>query len=148
MHKGATAHQNSNVEAARPLGAPRFSISVDDDFGADQPHLGRPQQARVGESHRVDRPVEFASPEIQELLELREAGRDVVVLPDVRLEQGLCVGHPIVYLGRRERPALELTTEVRINWHNSPLFLFSALAVLCEDSSRYYAAEAKLLFGG
>jgi hypothetical protein len=68
--------------------------------GLDQPRLHHP--------HRMQRPVQILDPEIEEPAQFRKIRGQVVLLPDVALQEVLVVGHPVDDLCRGEPVALEL----------------------------------------
>src|SRR5437867_384914 len=77
----------------------------------DEAELRRRDQPPVRHANAIERAVEIRVPEIEEVSELGEAGREVVVLPDIALQQLGVVRKPVEDLGRGEREALDLAKE-------------------------------------
>src|SRR5215475_1953003 len=91
----------------------RSTHSVQAELAVDGAHLGRLDQARMGDRHRMQRALERALPEQQELLQHRERRTEVVFLPDVALQQPGMVRAPIEDMRGGETVALELLHEIR-----------------------------------
>ena len=85
---------------------------VHPELAVDRTDLGRPDQPRMGDRHRMQRPFQPLQPECQKAVERRKFRTEVVVLPDVGLQQGWMVGKPIEDLRRRQTIALKLAPEV------------------------------------
>ena len=66
--------------------------------------------------HAIELAIEVARPEVKELHEPREAGVNIVVLPDVGLKKRWMIRHSIKDLCRRETEADELGSEIRIGY--------------------------------
>ena len=62
--------------------------------------------------------LEIAVPEIEELREVREAGGEIEILPDVGLQEVLVVGHPVEDLGRGDAVVIELSNKTLIHCHS------------------------------
>jgi hypothetical protein len=61
----------------------------------------------------VERSVELSLPEGEELLEGRESRKEVVILPDIFLDQGAVIRDAIENLRGRETITLKLSGEIR-----------------------------------
>src|SRR5260370_10258112 len=81
-------------------------------FAVDGAQLGGLDQARVRDDHRVQRSLELFEPERQKPIEHRKPRTQVVVLPDIRLQERRMIGQSIENLRGREAVALELAAEV------------------------------------
>src|SRR5258708_9165498 len=81
-------------------------------FAVDRAQLGRLDQARVRDDHRVQRSLELFEPERQKPIEHRKPRTEVVVLPDIRLQERRMIGQSIENLRGREAVALDLAAEV------------------------------------
>src|SRR5688572_10437417 len=80
--------------------------------------------------HAVERAVEIGLPEIEKVDELGETRREVVVLPDIALQQLGMIGQAIKNLGRGQREPLDLTFEGGVG-HGSPAI--SRFFRICSD---------------
>src|SRR5439155_19527555 len=80
-------------------------------FAVDCAQLGGLDQPRMRDNHRVQGSLELFEPKRQKAIEHREPGTQVVVLPDIRLEERGMVGEPIEDLRGREAVALELAAK-------------------------------------
>jgi hypothetical protein len=49
--------------------------------------LGGPDQLRVRHRHSIELALEIAVPKIKETFQLRKAGVQIIILPDITLEQ-------------------------------------------------------------
>src|SRR5215470_723872 len=86
--------------------------SVQPEYAADRPDLGRRDQARMRDTHRMQRAFELGLPEFEEPVEFGEARVQIVVLPDVGLEQPGVVGPPVQNVRGGEPVSFELPAEV------------------------------------
>src|SRR5262249_2815545 len=59
--------------------------------------------------------LEVAFPEIEELGEIGKAGRQIQVLPDVALQNGLVVGHPVEDFGGRDAIVAKLRNKAPVH---------------------------------
>ena len=73
----------------------------------------------MGDPHGVDRAIEFAPPIVEKALQRRKRRRDIIVLPDVELQQGRMVRQSVVDLRRGQSIALQLQQEIAA-YHNGP----------------------------
>src|SRR5258708_3542791 len=62
--------------------------------------------------HRMKQAVQFARPEVEELLEFWEVGMQVMLLPDEVLKNVRVIRHAIKDTGGRQSKPLELTAEI------------------------------------
>ncbi len=62
----------------------------------------------MSDAHPIERSIKIGSPEIQEIDELREVRREVVVLPDVALQQSRIVRQAVYDLRRGEGEPFDL----------------------------------------
>src|SRR5262245_56205499 len=85
---------------------------VQPEYAVHRPDLGGLDQARMRDRHRMQRPFELLQPEGEEAVEDRELGAQIVVLPDVGLQQRRIIGHPVENMSRGEPVALELPSKV------------------------------------
>src|SRR5215813_1804337 len=60
--------------------------SVHSELSADQSQLCRCEEFLMCDRHAIELAIEVARPKVEELHEPREAGVDIVILPDVALE--------------------------------------------------------------
>src|SRR5262245_27346640 len=91
----------------------RRTRSVQAELAVDGAHLGRLDQARMGDRHRMQRAFERALPEQQELLQHRERRTEVVFLPDVALQQPGMIRPPVEDVRSSEAVALKLLLDIR-----------------------------------
>jgi hypothetical protein len=82
--------------------------SVQPEFALDKPKLLRRDEAPMRDTYAVERPIKIRSPVIEEIDELRKIRGNIVVLPDVALEQPREVRQAIKDFRRGEGKALEL----------------------------------------
>src|SRR5215216_6670846 len=87
--------------------------SVEAEFAVDGAHFRRPDEARVGDRHRVQRAFQRSLPEEEKLLQQRERRAQIVILPDVALQQPGMVGTPIEDMRGGQAVAVELLLEIR-----------------------------------
>src|SRR6185369_6521225 len=86
--------------------------SVKAELGSQRLQLRRLDEPAVADGDLEEWPIQGARPEIQEALQRREIGEEVVLLPDVALQQARMVGHAVQDLGRRQAITLKLLTEL------------------------------------
>src|SRR5258708_30113018 len=86
--------------------------SVQPELRADRLEFRRLDEACMSYRHRMKQAIEFARPEVEELLELGEMRMQVVLLPDEVLQNVRVIGHSIKDTGGRQSKPLELTAEV------------------------------------
>src|SRR6516162_6633364 len=87
----------------------------------DGAQFRRLDQSRVGNHHGMQRPLELALPKNQEFLQAREVRAQIVVLPNIRLEQPAMVWTAVVDVGRGQTVALDLTHKVLRDHRCSPI---------------------------
>ena len=71
-------------EIKSPIGC---AGSVQPKLAVDGANFGRFDQARVRHGDRVQRAFELFQPKVQKLIQLRKAGAEIVILPDIGLQQ-------------------------------------------------------------
>src|SRR6266571_2715143 len=88
------------------------ALSMQPEHPVDRAQLGRLDQARMGDRHRVQRPVELLLPECEEALEDRKVRAQIVVLPDIGLQQPGMVGAAIEDAGGGQAVAGDLPPKI------------------------------------
>src|ERR1700730_10840034 len=86
--------------------------SLQPELAIDGADLGRLDQARMRHRHRVQRALELLQPEIEELVELGKGRAEVVILPDISLQQPGVIGPPVEDVGRRQSVAFKLAAKL------------------------------------
>src|SRR6516164_8407810 len=71
-----------------------------------------PDQSRMGNRHGMQRPFESFEPELEEAIEHWKSRAEVVVLPDIGLQQRRMIGKPIQYLRSGEAVAFNLASKI------------------------------------
>src|SRR5215470_13576193 len=103
-----------------------------------RPQLGRLDQPRMRHGDREQRSLELFLPESEEILQRREFRKQIVILPDVSLQQRRVIRHPIENLRRRQTVTQHLFPEVFGNNPNprdhANLHLRSAFVVVALPS--------------
>src|ERR1700733_6962745 len=84
------------------------AASVQPELAVDRADLRRLDQPRVRHRHRVQRALKLLQPEIEELVELRKCRAEIVVLPDISLQQPGVIGPPVEDVGGGQSVAFEL----------------------------------------
>src|SRR6185437_3885155 len=87
------AHPTASFDAAGSM-QPEYTIDGAELRGLDQ--LG------VRDANRIQRPLQLLLPELQEVLQRGKSREQIVILPDIALQQRGMIGHPIEYLRRRQ----------------------------------------------
>src|SRR5262249_54230308 len=82
-------------------------LSVQPKHAIDRLEIRRLDQARMRDDDRVQRPLELLLPEGEKLLQLRKFRKQIVVLPDIALQQPLLIGPAVNDLRRRQAVTLE-----------------------------------------
>ena len=77
-------------------------------------------QLAVGHGDGVQHAIQLVAPEIQEPVEVRELRIEIILLPEIGLEQGGVVGQSVEDFGRGEAVSGELAFEVGAHGHLSP----------------------------
>jgi hypothetical protein len=77
--------------------------------------VGRLDDAGISDADRLQRPFKIMAPEVEEFAQSSKVRCDVVVLPDVGLENAAEVRQAIGNLSRCETPAAKLFFEIVIN---------------------------------
>jgi hypothetical protein len=68
------------------------------EFTVDAPPLVWADQALVAVANRMQRPIEGSLPEIQEFAHFRKVGSEIVILPDIGLQDGFEIRDAIKYM--------------------------------------------------
>src|SRR5215510_10081579 len=90
----------------------RAAVSVQSEFAADRFELGRLDQLAVSHAHRMQGSFKLFLPEREKTLELGKLGEQVVILPDVGLQQPAMIRTPIQDVRRRQAITTDLFTEI------------------------------------
>src|SRR4029450_1434449 len=90
----------------------RRSFSGQVELAVDRAQLGGPNQARVRDRDRVERSLQLFQPEREKAVEHRKSRTQIIVLPDIGLQQRWMVGKPIKNLRSGQTIAFELAAEV------------------------------------
>src|SRR5712691_12489915 len=105
MSASLRAGRSSDFRELRPSSTYSTRISgrrsVQPEFAVDRADLGRPDQPRMRDRDGVQRALEGLEPERQKAVERWKFRAEVVVLPNVGLQQGRMVRKPIEDLRRR-----------------------------------------------
>src|SRR5689334_20601450 len=88
---------SSTSRAGNELGRQKieFKGSLKLEFALDTTPFVRPNQPLVCIAHRVKWSVEAGLPEVEELVHLGKVGSEIIVLPDIGLQDGFEVGNAI-----------------------------------------------------
>src|SRR5687767_3262623 len=95
----------------------------------DEGELGRRDQPPMRDPDTIERAVEIGGPEVQKIRKLGKARREIVILPDIALEEARMVRDAIEDLGRGEGEALDLALEGMVG-HGGP-------ACFCRPDSQF-----------
>src|SRR5579884_2298932 len=91
------------------------SASMQPELAVDSADFGWLDQLGMRHCDRVEGALQLLQPEIQKLVELGEPRTEVVILPDVGLQNVPIVRQAIQDMGRRQAIAFELTAKVMRN---------------------------------
>src|ERR1700746_2377003 len=94
------------------LCSPYDSTSMQAEHAVDGAQLRGLDQLGMRDSDREQRSLELFLPEAQEIRQRREFRKQVVVLPDIGLQQRRMVRHPIKDLRRRQTVTQHLLPEI------------------------------------
>src|SRR6516162_3279209 len=102
----------------RTLAAPSCSVhqperSVQPEHAVDGANFRRSDQTAVANRDRIEPPLELGLPKLQETLQLRKIRAEIVILPNIGLQQPGMVGSPIHDFGGCQAVSLHLSFEVR-----------------------------------
>src|ERR1700730_16383986 len=86
--------------------------SMQTELAAYRAQLRGLDQRRVGHGDGVERSLELLQPERQKAVQHRKSRTEVVVLPDIGLQQGRMIGEAVEDLRRGEAIAFELAAEI------------------------------------
>src|SRR5262249_35024519 len=122
---GQTAGAGGRVRSAGQRVGPvmdriRRSTLVQPEFVPDRLDFGWLDEARMRHCHRIEQAVELARPEVEEFLELGKMRVQVVLLPDVVLQDVRMIGHAVEDVRGGEAVAFELAAEVGAGHPVSP----------------------------
>src|SRR5271155_2937259 len=98
-HKQNAWANSATMEKERP------EALIQPELRSDRLKFRRLDQPRVGHGDRMQQTIEFARPEIQELHQFRKMGMQVVLLPDVVLQDPGMVRHMVEDVGGGEAVA-------------------------------------------
>jgi hypothetical protein len=87
-------------------------VSMQSEFAADRLELRRLDQLAVSHLHRMQWPFKLFLPEREKTLQLGKLGEQVVILPDVGLQQPAMIGTPVQDVGGRQAITTDLFTEI------------------------------------
>src|SRR6476660_9218699 len=90
----------------------RTAHSVQSEFAADRFELRRLDQLAVGHLHGMQWPLKLFLPEPEKTLQLGKLGEQIVILPDVGLQQPAMIGTPVPDVGGRQALTTDLFTEI------------------------------------
>src|SRR5689334_9640015 len=90
----------------------RTAVSVQSEFAADRLELRRLDQLAVSHLHGMQWPLKLFLPEREKTLQLRKLGEQIVILPDVGLQQPAMIGTPVQDVGGRQAITTDLFTEI------------------------------------
>lgn len=91
----------------------RIQASVQLEFPIDTAPLVGADQAVVRVADRMQRTIEACLPEIQEPAHFGKIGGEIVVLPDIGLQNGFKVRNAIENMGGRQAVAVQLPFKIR-----------------------------------
>src|ERR1700730_17175530 len=86
--------------------------SVEVKLAVGRANFGWPDQSRVRDCHRMQRPFQLTPPEIEKFLQLWKARKQIVILPDIDLQQSLMVRQAIENFRGGEPVGFDLLAEV------------------------------------
>src|SRR5271165_4180408 len=98
--------------AALSRGVYQPERSVQPEHAIDGADFGWSNQAAMANRDRVQAPVQLGLPELQEALQLGEIRTEIVVLPDIGLQQPRMVGSPVKDFGGCQAVSLHLSFEI------------------------------------
>jgi len=81
-------------------------------FAVDGPKFGRLDQLAVRDAHGMQRPFQLFLPESQKTMQLGEFREQVLVLPNVRLQQPTMIGTAVQDVRSRQAVTSYLFTEI------------------------------------
>src|SRR5262245_39065960 len=93
----------------------RAAVSVQSELAVDRLELRRLNQPAVSHAHRMQWPFKLFLPEREKTLQLGKVGEQIVILPDVGLQQPAIIGTPIQDVRRRQAITTDLFTEILRN---------------------------------
>ena len=84
---------------------------MQDDLALHVPPVRGAEQPEMRVADRMQRPVDFPVPELDEMIEHRKIRREVIILPDEKLQQMRMIGQVVEDLRRRQTVAGKLEFE-------------------------------------
>jgi len=91
---------------------PARARSVQAEFAVDRAQFRRTDQARMGDHDGVDRPLERLLPEREKFLQRGEIREEIVVLPDIGLQEPKVIGTAVKDARCGEALPFQLTPNV------------------------------------
>jgi hypothetical protein len=82
------------------------------EFGANHSQLRRPDQGRMRDGNLKQLAIEFGCPEVEKAFEFWKARGQVVLLPDIALQQGWIVWQAVDDFRRGQAEACQLGAEI------------------------------------
>src|SRR5208282_5009398 len=95
-------------------------MSIERELLIDHAQFRGPDEPRVGDGHGMQKTLEVADPKIQELPELGKVRMQVMLLPNVILQNPGMVGQAVEDVGGREAVPFKLAAEVDADHEASP----------------------------
>src|SRR6185312_981936 len=92
--------------------APLAAFSMQPEYAVDGAKLGWLNQPGMRHDHRVEGAIEFFLPKGEEILECREFRKQIVILPDIGLQQRGMIRHPIEDLCRGQPVPQDLLPKI------------------------------------
>src|SRR3954469_5336106 len=121
---------------ANPPYAP--AISMQPEHAVDGAQLGRLDQLGMGHRDRIQRTFQLFLPEAEKILQRRKLRKQIVVLPDIGLQQRGMIRHSIKNLSRRQTITQTMLPEIVGNSPNprdhANLHCWSAFHVVAAPS--------------
>ena len=74
----------------------------------------RRQQLRVHHANFVERAVEAFAPEFEEIVEFWKVWRQIIILPEIGLDEDRVIGQPVQNLRRGKAVSLQLSDEIPV----------------------------------
>src|SRR5262245_7338889 len=87
-------------------------FSVQPEFPVDCLEFAGLDELAMRDAHRMQWPLKLFHPECQEAVQLGKFGKEIVVLPDVGLQQPAMIGTPIQNVRGRQAITTDLSTEI------------------------------------
>jgi hypothetical protein len=104
-------------------------MSIERELLIDHAQFRGPNKPRVGDGYRMQKALEIADPKIQELPEVGKVRMQVMLLPNVILENPRVIRQVIEDAGGRQAVSFKLATKVDADHQASP-WLYIANVVI------------------